>query len=294
MPHLETASLGVWVGGRPRDERRRRARHLASARTHGVQGHAAAQRPRHRRGDRGGRRRSQRRDQHGEHRLLCRVLEADVPLALDVLSDILTESSSTATSWSARRASSCRRSARSRTRPTIWSSSSSTPRPFPISRSGARSSARRRQSRGFEPRHDPRTISTSHYRAARPSSARPARSIMSRVRRGRAALRRLRRAGATGAEPAARYSAATARSKRRARAGAYRHRLRGRVLRRRRLLRAAGLHQRARRRDVVAAVPGSAREARPGLLDLLLSLGLMPTPACSASMPAPAPQDVAN
>ena len=58
--------------GRLRQPRRarRRERHLASARTHGVQGHRAPHRAADRRGDRGGRRRSQRRDQRREHRLL--------------------------------------------------------------------------------------------------------------------------------------------------------------------------------------------------------------------------------
>ena len=92
MPHLETASLGVWVGCGSRDEQRGRARHLASARAHGVQGHASAARAR----------------QIAEEieavggdlnaatsveitAYYARVLKADVPLALDVLSDILTE-----------------------------------------------------------------------------------------------------------------------------------------------------------------------------------------------------------
>ena len=71
MPHLETASLGVWVGAGSRDERQRRARHLAPARTHGVQGHQAAHRAADRRGDRGRRRRSQCRDLDRDHGLLC-------------------------------------------------------------------------------------------------------------------------------------------------------------------------------------------------------------------------------
>ena len=51
--------------GRLRQPRRarRRERHLASARAHGVQGHGAPHRAADRRGDRGGRRRPQRRDQ---------------------------------------------------------------------------------------------------------------------------------------------------------------------------------------------------------------------------------------
>ena len=64
------ASLGVWVGSGSRDEQRRRARHLASARAHGVQGHRAAHRAPDRRGDRGGRRRPQCRDQRRDDGLL--------------------------------------------------------------------------------------------------------------------------------------------------------------------------------------------------------------------------------
>ena len=52
---------------------------------------------------------------------------------------------------------------------------------------------------------------------------------------------------------------------------------------------AAGLHQHARRRHVVAAVPGGAREARPVLLDLHLPRALYAIPASSASTPAPIP-----
>ena len=59
--------------GRLRQPRRAagRARHFASARAHGVQGHHAAHRAPDRRGDRGGRRRSQCRDLGRDHRLLC-------------------------------------------------------------------------------------------------------------------------------------------------------------------------------------------------------------------------------
>ncbi len=42
-----------------------------------------------------------------------------------------------------------------------------------------------------------------------------------------------------------------------------------------------------RRRHVVPPVPGSAREARALLLDLRFPLELLPTPACSASTPPP-------
>ena len=51
-------------------------------------------------------------------------------------------------------------------------------------------------------------------------------------------------------------------------------------------LRARRAQHRARRRHVVAAVPGGPREARPGLLRLLLRLATTPTPAWSASRSA--------
>ena len=47
--------------------------------------------------------------------------------------------------------------------------------------------------------------------------------------------------------------------------------------------RAGGVRPGARRRHVVAAVPGAARGARPGLFDRRLAPGVSPTPAWSAS-----------
>ena len=63
--------------GRLRQPRRAagRARHFASARAYGVQGHQAPHRAADRRGDRGGRRRPQRRDQRRNHRLFCQRAE---------------------------------------------------------------------------------------------------------------------------------------------------------------------------------------------------------------------------
>ena len=54
------------------------------------------------------------------------------------------------------------------------------------------------------------------------------------------------------------------------------------------LLRRLGAVDRVRRRHVVAAVPGGAREARPRLRDQFLRALPIATAACSASMPAPA------
>ena len=92
MPHLETAALGVCVGAGSRHESERRARPVASARAHGVQGHAAAL------GARTSPRRSRTsaaistpRPATEQTAYYARVLAEDVPLALDILADILTE-----------------------------------------------------------------------------------------------------------------------------------------------------------------------------------------------------------
>ena len=71
----------------------RRARHRAPARAHGVQGNETAHRAPDRRGDRERRRRDQRLDQSIETTAYyARVLKDDVPLAVDILADILTKS----------------------------------------------------------------------------------------------------------------------------------------------------------------------------------------------------------
>src|ERR1700760_1668673 len=91
MPHLQTASLGVWVGAGSRDERadehgishllehmafkgttRRTARQIAEE-IEAVGGDLNAA------------------TSHESTAYYARVLKADVPLALDVLSDILSE-----------------------------------------------------------------------------------------------------------------------------------------------------------------------------------------------------------
>jgi predicted Zn-dependent peptidase len=74
----------------------------------------------------------------------ARVLKDDVPLALDILSDIL-RNSVFDPAEPASSTSSCRRSAPRSTRPRTGSSTSSRRAPSPTSRSGARSSARRRR-----------------------------------------------------------------------------------------------------------------------------------------------------
>jgi predicted Zn-dependent peptidase len=89
MPHLQSASLGVWAAAAAATSSRR-ARHLASARAHGLQGDEDRTARQIAEEIRGGRRRLNARPSFESTAYYARVLRADVPLALDVLSDILT------------------------------------------------------------------------------------------------------------------------------------------------------------------------------------------------------------
>ncbi len=152
MPHLESASLGVWVGLRQPRREARRARHLASPRAYGVQGHQAAQRARARR----------RRSKPSAATSMPAPASRPPPIT-PVFSRPTCHSrsmccptsspirASPRTSSSVSRTSSCRRSARSRTRRTIWCSSVSTKPRSRISRSAAQSSVRPRRCARFDP-----------------------------------------------------------------------------------------------------------------------------------------------
>ena len=273
-PHLQTAAIGVFVGAGSRHERDERARPLASARAHGVQGHAPAQRARDRRGDRERRRRPQRRDRRRADRLFRPCAGRGRRARARHLADILTDSASTRRNSSARRTSSCRRSARSRTRPTIWCSISSPPPPGRTSRSAGRSSARARASR-------PSTAAAidgylgAIIAPARPSSSAAGAVEHDRHRRARAErassglCRRRRRADARAAYRGGETWSRSALEQTHIVVG-----FEGRRDRRAGPRRRPGVRRRGRRGHVVAAVPGSAREARPRLFDLRLSLGL--------------------
>src|SRR5262245_35338258 len=89
MPHLETASLGVWVGSGSRDERPDEHGYPEPPRTMGVQG-TSPRTPRQIRKEI----QAVRGDLHAATSIettayFPRVLRADVPLAPDVLSDNL-------------------------------------------------------------------------------------------------------------------------------------------------------------------------------------------------------------
>ena len=262
--------------GRLRQPRRgaERARHLASARAHGVQGHQAPHRAPDRRGDRAGRRRPQRGDQLRDHRLFRQRAEdrhaarARRAVRHPGQSDLRCRPSS-----SASRTSSCRRSARPRTSPTISCSTICNRRRFRTSRSAARSSAPARPCARFKDTNL-RAYLARNYRA--PDMVLAATGA---VEHGAVVAEVERRFGQfngpAGAVAAAGDASAAAPSSRRAIWSRSISRSRWKACRRaRRLLQPPGLHHHARRRHVVAAVPGGAREARPLLHDLGLPRAL--------------------
>ena len=227
---VETASLGVQVGvgSRHESEAENGLSHLIEHMA--FKGTRRAQRARHRRRDRIGRRRSQRRYRERAHRLLRRACcRRTSGLALDILADILHEFAVRPGRAGARKAaSSCRRSARSRTRPTISCSNCSIPRPFPTSRSAAPFSARPRQRAILRSPVDPR-LSRPLLRRQRPDrlGGRGCRSRRNRRSRGTA----VRGAAAGRADPdhvPARYVGGERKVEEERRAGQSRRRLRER------------------------------------------------------------------
>ena len=266
MPHLETASLGVWVGAGSRDEKpdehgishllehmafkgtkRRTARQIAEE-IEAVGGDLNAA------------------TSVESTAYYARVLKADVPLALDVLSDILSEPTFDPEELRARaerhRAGDRRdrrRARRSGVRPPAGD------RVSRRSRSAAPFSARRRPcARSIRRVCAPISRATTArptwwWRRPAPSTTRPSSPRPKSASRASPDRRRRRRS---------RRISAAARGSRPAISSRCISRWRCKACRARRpALQPAGVHQRARRRHVVAAVPGSAREARALLFD---------------------------
>ena len=277
MPHLQSASLGVWVGSGSRDEQRRRARHFASARAHGVQGHArAAPRARSPRRSRRSAAISTPRPASRPPPITRACCKADVPLALDVL-----------VRHPRRIRPSTRRSSQREQNVIVQEIGAAEDTPDDLVFDYLQATAFPGPAdRPLDPRHAARRCARSiaaqlrAYLDAQLSRARHGgrggRRGRSRRggRRGRAALRRLQRARRRRCR--SRRASAAARASR-ARDLEQVHialALRRRAAARSATLQPAGLHQRARRRHVVAAVPGGAREARPLLLDLCVPRAL--------------------
>ncbi len=89
MPGQRSATIGFWVGVGSRDEAPASTVHPLP-RAPAVQGHAAAHRPGNRLGLRRGGRGVERRHRQGEHLLLRPVLDTDLPMAIDVIADMIT------------------------------------------------------------------------------------------------------------------------------------------------------------------------------------------------------------
>ena len=275
--------------GRRRQPRRAagRARHLAPPRAHGLQGHArGAPRARSPRRSRRSAAISMPPPRSRPPPIMRACCKADVPLALDVLSDILADPAFDPEELQREQNVIVQEIGAAEDTPDDlvfdWLQEAAFPGQ-PIGRSilGTRETVRSFDRAGSPP------ISRATIAAPTWWSSRPARSITRRwsprssgglraspVRRRRAASRR-----ASSAAPGSRRASSSRCTSR--------SRCRAVPQRDPELLQPAGLHQRARRRHVVAPVPGGAREARALLRDLRLPLRLTPTAACSASMPAP-------
>ncbi len=275
MPHLETASLGVWVGSGSRDEQpdehgishllehmafkgttRRTARQIAEE-IEAVGGDLNAA------------------TSVETTAYYARVLKADVPLALDVLSDILSD-------------------------PTFDPDELHREQNVIVQEIGATEDAPddlvfdHLQETAFPDQPVGRSIlgTPETVRSFNPAKLRDLSGAqLSRARHGGGGRRRGRIIAQIVAEAEKRFASFVgppAPMPEPAQFGGGTHieardleqvhvalALQGRAGARRAALQPAGLHQRARRRNVVAAVPGSAREARPLLLDLRLPHALL-------------------
>ena len=286
----ESASLGVWVGAGSRDER---------ADEHGIshllehmafKGTRAAHRAPDRRGDRGGRRRPQRGDQRRDHGLLRaraegrRAARARRPVRHPLQSDLRA-----ARSWRASRTSSCRRSAPSRTRPTISSSSICRATAFPGPADRPLDPRHARDRALVRPRASLRAYLARNYRApdmvVAAAGAVDHQAVVAEVERRFA---RFNGPGGAGAGAGAlrrrhahRERAISSRCTSRSRSKACRSAIpRSTACRSSPTCSAAACRRGCSRRCARSAgfATRSMRSMRP-----------MPTPACSASMPAPTP-----
>ena len=278
MPHLQTASLGVWVGSGSRDEQPGRARHLASARAHGLQGHDAP---------RTARQIAEEIEAVGGDlnaatsvettAYYARVLKADVPLALDVLSDILSDPAFDPDELEREQNVIVQEIGAAEDTPDdlVFDRLQATAFPGqPVGRSilGTPETVRSFDSARI------RTYLSRNYRApdmvVAAAGAVDHEAVVAEVERRFASF-----AGPGGADAGA--GAVPRRRQCReaqARAGPHRDGAGRRAAARSGALQPAGVHQRARRRHVVAPVPGGAREARPVLRDLTRSTCPIPTP----------------
>ena len=274
MPHLETAALGVWAGVGGRDEK---------PNEHGISHlleHMAFK---------GTTRRSSREIVEEIEAVggdlnagtstettayYARVMKADVPLALDVLVRHSRQSLLRAGRTGARKErhrAGDRRGAGYARRRGVRASQRTV---FPGSADGPLAAGHGKDPEGVRSRHAARLSVDALSRSGHGGGGRRRGRSQAGGRGGGAAVRQLRRHA--GAEAAGRdvRQGRLPRGASRPRAGASDAGAGGGAADRSVAVLAAGLHQHARRRDVVAAVPGSARKARAVLLDLHLPCAL--------------------
>ena len=205
----------------------------------------------------------------------ARVLKADVPLALDVLSDILSDPAFDPEELQREQNVIVQEIGAAEDTPgRSRSSTICRPPRFPDQPVGRSILGTPATVRSFDRAADLRAYLTRNYRGpdmvVAAAGAVDHRAI---VARGRAAVRELHRSRRR--RRRSRPGSAAARISRRAISSRCMSRSPWRAAAARSdALQPAGLHQRARRRHVVAAVPGGAREARPLLLDLCLPRAL--------------------
>ena len=287
MPHLETAALGVWAGVGGRDEK---------PNEHGISHlleHMAFK---------GTTRRSSREIVEEIEAVggdlnagtstettayYARVMKADVPLALDVLSDILANPSFVPDELEREKGVIVQEIGAAQDTPDDVVFEHLNELCFPDQPMGRSLLGTAKTLKGFD-RDTLRGYLSTHYRGpdmvVAAAGAVDHKRVVEEVAQRFASFE-----GTAGAKAAGRdvRQGRLPRGASRPRAGASDAGAGGRAADRSVAVLAAGLHQHARRRDVVAAVPGSAREARAVLLDLHLPCALQPTPVFSGSTPAP-------
>ena len=223
----------------------------------------------------------------------ARVLRADVPLAIDVLSDILSNPAFDPEELQREQNVIVQEIGAAEDAPDDLVFDKLQETAFPSQPVGRSILGTRETVRSFD-RKQLAAYLTRNYRAPDMVVAAAGAVDHARAARaGRAAVRELHRSGRAGAGAGALCRRHLHRDAR-PRAGARGAGDAGPAAARSQPVQHAGLHQRARRRHVVAAVPGGPRNPRALLLDLRVPRALFATPACSASMPAPTPPTCRN
>ena len=196
----------------------------------------------------------------------ARVLKADVPLAIDVLSDILSEPAFDPEELRREQNVIVQEIGAVEDAPDDLVFDRLQETAFPKQAVGRSILGTPETVRSFNSDSHPRLSRAQLSRARHAGGRRRRYRAQGDCRRGREAIRELRRPGGAGAGAGA-IPRRHARGKPRSRTGAYRAGAARPVGARRGALQPAGIHQRARRRHVVAPVPGGAREARALLFD---------------------------